>query len=132
MFVVKDANGQQIYLRDTVSYEAVVDDMGLLDTEEGQVLLLPEEGMVQVQPLKKGGTPFMIESEKLTVTYSLVASVANLSNHAELQEMVLNAEKRYEGAVQDEKDKKKRKPRTSGGSSTPKAKKTNVDLGDLF
>ena len=98
MFKATDKNGQQIFLRDTVKYEAEIDDMGLLGEEEGQVISVPSETMVQVQPLG-GGVPATRPSDTLEVTYSLVGKVAGLASHEELQELVANAELRYSAAV---------------------------------
>lgn len=117
MFGAKDKNGQQIFLRDTVSYEAQVDSMGLLGTAEGEVLTIPSENMVQVQPLN-GGAPEIMEADLLTVTYSLIAEVANLKTNEELQELVLKAELRYGTAVTASKSKR-------GGKRTKAAPKDN-------
>jgi hypothetical protein len=97
-FQVKDKNGVQIFLRDTVKYEAELDDMGLLGDEEGTALLFPEEGTVQVQSLN-GGTPVMMQSDKVEVTYSLVQKITALGGSADLQELINNAEIRYDKAV---------------------------------
>lgn len=108
MFLVKDKHGVQIFLRDTVKYEAEQDDMGLLGEEEGTALLFPEEGTVQVQSLK-GGVPVMMPADQVEVTYSLVQKIAELGSNTELQELIKNAEIRYDKAVADTK-----KPRKSG------------------
>jgi hypothetical protein len=118
MFKAKDKNDQQIYLRDTVKYEAVIDDMGMLGAEEGTVLTIPAETQVQVQSLN-GGPPVIMDACDVEVTYSLVADIANLSSNEQLQEMVLKAELRYTAAVTASKTK-----RGGGrGKATPKEKK---------
>lgn len=114
MFKAVDKNGQQIYLRDTVKYEAQVDDMGMLGEEEGQVILIPSENAVQVQSLA-GGVPLIYASDKLEVTYSLVGRVAGLASNEELQELVNNAELRYSAAVAATKTKR------GGGKAKAKA-----------
>jgi hypothetical protein len=122
MFQSKDKHEQQIYLRDTVKYEAVLDDMGMLGKEEGTILAIPAETQVQVQSLN-GGPPEIIDSCDVEVTYSLVADIANLKSNEELQEMVLKAELRYTAAVTASKTK-----RGGGrGKSTPKEKKGPAD-----
>lgn len=134
MKTAKDKSGQEIFLRDKVSYEAEIDDMGLLGQEEGQVILVPEEGVVQVQPLgKKGGAPILMKSADVMVTYSLIHDIANLSTHEGLQSMVLAAETRYDDAVKAAK--KPRKKRESTGSTRSVAKEevtTTTDLSALM
>ena len=119
MFHSKDKHEQQIYLRDTVKYEAQIDDMGMLGVEEGTILMIPSETTVQVQSLN-GGPPVIMDSCDVEVTYSLVADIANLRSNEELQEMVLKAELRYSAAVTASKAKR------GGGKGKAKPK---VDKG---
>lgn len=114
MFKVKDKKGQQIFLRDKVKYEAPVDDMGLLGEAEGLAIGFPAEGMVQVQPLTKGGVPSIIGSAEVEVTYSLVQKVGLLSTNEDLQELLAEAEKRYNSAVDSLK-----KPRKKAATKRP-------------
>lgn len=116
MFKAKDKNGTEVFLRDKVKYEGVLDAMGLLGEVEGLVILIPEENTVQVQSLE-GGTPEMKSADEVEVTYSLVQKVAALSNNAELQELIMQAELRYDKAVADGKKK---------GTRSPRAKKPTV------
>ena len=114
MFVVRDKNNTQIFLRDTVKYEAEIDEMGLLGEQEGTAILFPTETKVQVQSLN-GGTPELLDSALVEVTYSLVQKITELGSNAELQELILNAEERYNKAVKDGK-----KPRKTRTASKPK------------
>lgn len=142
MFTVKDMKGQQIFLRDKLSYEAAVDDMGLLGQVEGLAISFPNEEQVQVQPLGKGGTPVILKGAEVVVTYSLVQKIAALSNNDDLQDLLQNAELRYNRAVDSEKKtkrgggrgKKPAKPNPFGGDSAPKpaAKKASKPAASPF
>jgi hypothetical protein len=103
---VKDKHGVQIFLRDTVKYEGEIDSMGLLGECEGTALLFPTEDTIQVQSLR-GGVPIMMKSADVEVSYSLVQQIAALGSSADLQELVINAEVRYDTAVENAKTKRK-------------------------
>lgn len=113
MFIVKDKTGQEIFLKDKVRYEGVVDSMGLLDQVDGYVIALLSEDMVQVQPLG-GGVPVPVQGDTVLVTDSLTQRVANLSTHEELQELLKDAEDRHLVAVQASK-----KPRAKRAKGVP-------------
>ena len=125
MFKVADKNGQQIFLRDKVKYEGAPDAMGLLSQQEGMVIATPSETKVEVQSLE-GGPPEVVDADSVVVTYSLVAKIAHLSSHEELQKMILEAEIRYDKAVKDGKPKR----RTSGASSTRAKNKESDSMFD--
>jgi len=127
MHKVVDKNGQQIFLRDHVKYDGKADDMGLLSQQEGMIIASPSETKVEVQSLE-GGPPEVIDSCDVVVTYSLVAKIAGLSTQEELQEMINNAEIRYDKAVAD--GKPARKKRSSSGNAAAKAKKETESLFD--
>jgi hypothetical protein len=127
MFKVADKNGQQIFLRDKVKYEGKADDMGLMSQQEGMIIATPSETKVGVQSLE-GGPPEVIDSCDVVVTYSLVAKIANLSTNEELQELINNAEIRYDKAVAD--GKPARKTRSGTGNATAKAKRETESLFD--
>ena len=109
MFLVKDKTGQEIFLRDRVAYQAVVNDlMGEMGEKEGYVIGFPSETMVEVQPLDKG-KPLLLTAEELLVKDSLVQRVAQIGNNEEFQQLLLDAEARHQQAVAEGKTK----PRTS-------------------
>ncbi len=116
MFLVKDKTGQEIFLKDKVRYEGVVDSMGLLDQVDGYVIALLTEDMVQVQPLG-GGVPVPVPGCEVLVMDSLTQRVANLSSHEELQAILKEAEDRHLVAVEASK-----KPRAKKDKGATKAK----------
>lgn len=128
MHKVEDKNGQQIFLRDKVKYEGKPDDMGLTSQQEGMIIASPSETKVEVQSLE-GGPPEIKDSCDVVVTYSLVAKIANLSSNEELQEMINNAEIRYDKAVADGKPARKKRSSSASGAAA-KAKKETESMFD--
>jgi hypothetical protein len=122
---VKDKTGQDIFLRDQVSY-TVPEGMGDLVEKTGYVICFLSEEMVEIQPDNKG-EPIILPAGELKVTQSLVQDIASLSTYVEFQLLLKGVEERYEEAVIHT-----RKPRaTREKSSAPKEKSagnTEIDV----
>ena len=112
MFVVKDKTGQEFFLKDKVRYSGAIDEMGLTGDIDGYVIALLSESMVQVQPLG-GGVPVIIKGEEAIVTDSLIQRVAGLAGSTELQELLLEAEKRHLVAVAGAKKPRSKRSKTA-------------------
>ena len=114
MFIVKDKNGQEIFLTDIVTVPDEPDLMGEITSyHSGTVIALPTEDTVQVQSLE-GGIPLIYESDQVEVTDSLIQRVAGLANHEEFQRIIAEAEQRHAEAVASGKKPARRS--SSGGS----------------
>jgi hypothetical protein len=93
MFKAVDRTGQEIFMKDKVSY-IVQDSMGAEDIATGYIIGIPSEELVQVQP-DQGGTPEIVKADSLEVTDSLVQDVAALSDHEAFQAMLKETESRH-------------------------------------
>jgi hypothetical protein len=126
MFKAKDKNGQQIFLKDIVQY-VEMDLMGEAIPHKGVAIAIPSEEIVEVQDIE-GGIPCVVNADSVIVLESLVQQVVALSTVEELQELLTNAEARYN--IEVEKSKKKRGGGRSG-TRQPKAKPEPVDMSDV-
>ena len=124
MFTVKDSNGQEIFIKDKVSYQET-DDMGApAGTASGFILCMPAEDTVQVQPIEEG-SPFLCPAGQVTVTESLIQDITKLATNEEFQAYLAKIEERYEAAV------KKPKSRAAAAKPVQKVVGLKLNLGSL-
>lgn len=114
MFKCKDVEGRQIYIGDMVNlWDPEMEEWrtvpGTTQKVEAQVEAIPEEGMVQVNPINLGEIDVVFSAET-KISYSLIHNMLNIEDaDGEVEKIMKEAEENYQKMFNKKGTKKPQK-----------------------